>query len=355
VHRCPEPCGFDRRNAPDIPVLSPILLLLLLLAACRQPVDDRAQIRREYAVLRPKLLLDHPDETAINRAWPLLTRWTNAQLRTHPKDLARAVRELDPTLLTTSATRLRDGVYVVSAAYPRSGTFFVVDGDHVAWDVKTPARAHLPKRDEIGKWAWIDYGYGDGPLRGVPQFARANRNGIPRFYVDANTAPDWGGTYSQQISVWEWNGRAAVPLFIQSYLVSFDTGADVMTPDLLTIHTKGRFKWFFSCGGCPEPEMIWKIAITPDGVRDLGTTDVVPILRRLDDLFDRVAHDRDASDFAAPPVVRSLKPLLGKEPSMLMEWSVENHVLKFSSEAVEAEFDFVDHPNGAYFTTVRVR
>ena len=328
----------------------------MLLAACRQPVDDRPQIRREYAALRPKLLLEHSDETALNRVWPLLTRWTNARLREHPKDIARAVRELDPTLLTTSATQLRAGVYVVSATYPRSGTFFVVDGDHVAWDVKTPARVHLPKRDEIGKWAWLDYGYGDGPLSGVPQLARANRNGNPRFYVDANTAADWGGTYSQQISVWEWNGREAVPLFIKSYLVSFDTGGDDLTPDLLTIHTKGAFKTFYSCGGCPEPEMIWKIAITPDGVRDLGTTDVVPELRRFDELLDRLMHDKDASAFASPAVVAALKPLPGDGVDMLSEWHVENHVLTFSSDAVPSiQLDFADHPDGAYFTTVHVR
>src|SRR5262249_27312945 len=156
-------------------------------------------------------------------------------------------------------------------------------------------RAHYAKRDEIGKWVWIDYGYGDGPLSGTVAIARPNRNGNPRFYVPATTAADWGGTYSQQISVWEWNGHEAVPLLIKSYIVSFDTDADVKTPELLSIHTKGQFKSFFSCGGCPEPEMIWKIAIDPDAVHDLGTTDVVPALRRFDDLADCLMHDRDAS------------------------------------------------------------
>ena len=299
-------------------------------------------------------MLEHPDPKALDRAWPLITRWTNACLREHPKDLARAVKELDPTLLTTEAVQLRGGLYAVSASYPRSGTFFVVDHDHVAWDVKTVARPHLAKRDEIGKWAWIDYGYGDGPLLGTVYLARPNRNGNPRFYVDATTSADWGGTYAQQIGIWEWNGREALPLLVKSYLVSFDTGADAMKPDLLTIHTKGQYKTFFSCGSCVEPEMIWKIAITPDGVRDLGTTDVVPALRRLDELFDRLMHDKDTSDLAAPGVVKILKPLLTEDYSMLMDWHVADHVLKFSSEGVgPLELEFVDHTDGAYFTTVR--
>jgi hypothetical protein len=218
------------------------------------------------------------------------------------------------------------------------------------------SRTRITQRDEIGKWAWIGFGYGDGPLVGRPSLARPNRNGNPRFYITTSSTADWGGTYAEQISVWEWNGREAVPLFIKSYLVSFDTGADVMTPELLTIHTKGHFKSFYSCGSCVEPEMIWKIAITPDGVHDLGTTDVVPVLRRFDELLDRVMHDQDASEFADPKVARALKPLLADGVDMLSDWSAGDHVLKFSSDAVEPlELDFTDHPNGAYFTTVRSR
>jgi len=331
-------------------------LIALLLLACHRP-DERVQIRAEYQPLRPGLLKDHPDEAALNRAWPLLTRWTNAQLKEHPKDLARAVKELDPTLLTTKAVQLRDGLYVVSASYPRSGTFFVVNGERVLWDIKTLGRAHYAKRDDIGKWVWVDYGYGDGALVGTVAPARPNRNGNPRFVVPATSTPDMGGTYAQQISVWEWNGREAVPLFIKSYLVSFETGADVLTPDLLTIHTKGEFKSFYSCGQCIEPEMIWKIAITPDGVRDLGATDVQPVLRRFDELLDRVMHDRDALQFAAPAVIAALKPrITDAGVNMLSERSVENHLLRFSSDGVSPiELTFVDHPDGAYFTTLRSR
>src|SRR6185369_15382752 len=108
-----------------------------------------------------------------------------------------------------------------------------------------------------------------------------------------------GGTYMQQISVWEWNGREAVPLFIKSYQRSFDTGGSDLKPDLVTLHTKGSFKTFYSCGSCVEPEMVWRIAITPDGVRDLGRTDVVPELRQFDELIDRIAHKKSAADLAS--------------------------------------------------------
>ena len=330
----------------------------MLLAACNR--DARPQIQREYAPLRRGLLLEHPDETAINRAWPLLTRWTNAYMYEHPKpslkELARAVKQFDPTLLSTEALQLENGVYLVAAAYPRSGTFFVVNRDGVLWDIKTLALAHYKKRDEIGKWAWVGFGYGDGPLVGTPSLARPSRNGNPRFYVTTSSTADWGGTYSEQISVWEWNGHEAVPLLIESYLTSFDTGASQLTPDLLTIHTKGQYKTFYSCGSCVEPEMIWKIAIKPYGVTDLGATDVVPVLRRFDDLLDHVMHGGDASDLAAPQVVRDLEPLVTDGAGMLMAWSVDKHVLKFSSDGVASlELDFVDRPNGAYFTTVRVQ
>lgn len=293
--------------------------------------------------------------------WTTIGNETAAWFKAHPHadaaQLAAAVNRLDPKL-TTEALKLDRSTYVVSAKYETGGTFFVV-GPDLKWSVKTVARQHYPSRDDIGKWAWTGSGWGDGPLLPYLAAARASRSGHPRFVVAADTATEAGGTYMQQISVWEWNGREAVPLFIKSYQRSFDTGGSDLTPDLVTLHTKGSFKTFYSCGSCVEPEMVWRIAITPDGVRDLGRTDVVPELRQFDELIDRIAHGKSTADIASPQVIATLHPIVGDGDlslGMLGDWHVtktaHGRVLNITSDALDVPWELVieDRPDGPYFT-----
>src|SRR4029077_3482467 len=109
------------------------------------------------------------------------------------------------------------------------------------------AERHVLRR----RWRSRSVGRQDARARALREARRDRQVGVDRIWLRRRTA-----------------GREAV----------------ARTSELLTIHTKGRFKSFYTCGSCVEPEMIWKLAITPDGVRDLGTTDVVPVLRRFDEL-----------------------------------------------------------------------
>jgi hypothetical protein len=182
----------------------------------------------------------------------------------------------------------------------------------VQWDIQSAAQSHVAERDEIGNWA------GDSPLLPAIGIATPSRDGHPRFYVNA-TAAEGGGTYARQISVWEWNGREALPLFIKTFPASVETGADDLRPGLLTLHTKGTFKTFFSCGTCAEPEMLWRIEITPDGIRHLDAKDLVPELRQCRsascDCGSKTATSLSATTarpeidcFPAPPLRRGFRP-----------------------------------------------
>src|SRR5436305_1467916 len=90
----------------------------------------------------------------------------------------------------------------------------------VAILVLSGSARHYARRDEIGYWAWIEFPWGDGPMVGRVAPLPAARNGHPRFYVDGEGAAAAGGTYRKQIGIWEWDGRAATPLFLRSYSTS---------------------------------------------------------------------------------------------------------------------------------------
>ena len=190
------------------------------------------------------------------------------------------------------------------------------------------------------------------------------RGGHARFYVDGHTGTMGGGTFRKQISIWEWDGRIATPQFIRSYFISFDTGRNEFADGMLRIPIKGDYKSFFSCGGCPEPEIVWTLQVTPDGVRDLGKKHVVPELQQADELFDRLLHGRSTRDLASPRVAAKLRKLVdyGPDPGlhqlgMLMEWHVTADGLELLVDDVDCgplRFRIEKRARGLYFSDVQL-
>jgi hypothetical protein len=318
----------------------------LLLSEPDAGVERTRHLRQSYQRARRELTTHYADwmeaadapafPRALNRAWWIAGEWAAAFLNAHPRATARqlagAIVALDPPRrcadadgpcfdeyhLCAHAVRLdedRGEAYAVDVNYPRSGTFFVIARDgrgpfHVAWTIKDLADRHYALRDDIGKWAWVDFPWNDGPLIGTVGALPKSGPGQGRFYVDASAAPLGGGTYPNQISIWEWNGREAVPLFVESYSVSFDTSPLAVHGGLLEIQTKGDYKQLSSCGMCPEPRVHWRLMVGPYGVRDLGRRHLVPELEQVDELWDRLVRGKPADTIAAPSVSRALEPLI---------------------------------------------
>jgi hypothetical protein len=221
-------------------------------------------------------------------------------------------------------------VFVLSASFARRGTIFIFERGEsgpfrLAWDIKDAAR-HSQIRD-INVWDdAIDIeGWGSGPLTGTVMLLPQTSNGNLRFGLDATTNPEAGGTYTQQISVWEWNGKEAFPEFIKPYSISVSSSHGVeLKKNMLRVGVKEDLKTFFSCGQCAEPEAIWNLEITPNGVKDRGARFIQPEYKFIDDLLYRILKRETVQSMASDRVTKTLQSIL---PEIKNEKDEGGHLL----------------------------
>jgi hypothetical protein len=322
---------------------------LAILLLCSSPLhaqpqsnDSSASLRAAYQAIHSELEAHDADWSVaekdpelaarLNRAWTLVAHWTAHYLDTHPsasdRDIEHAIGSLNRVAacpkcsaayrLDGNAVQLIAGkraVWVVSASFARAGTFFVLargarEPFTLRWNIKDLAAQHEAPHDGIGYWASNSFSWGDGPLAGRVKPIVSSRTGKPRFSVDAHAAAIAGGTFNNQVSVWEWDGHNAVPLFIKSYAASFDTPPNRFTAERITVHAKADYKSFSTCGACPDPEVSWQIRITPDGVSSTAPVWTNKELASCDELWAAVINGRSTSDLAAPQVVTELRNLV---------------------------------------------
>lgn len=316
-------------------------LLLSALFIFAAPNREHAKQISAYVAVRHELDTRYSDwshanrspayPATLNRAWTIVGDWASAFLNSHPAasagELENAIVEIDSDCIhghcsddyrlhaqAVPLTQGKHAAWAISVSYPRSGTFFVIArGDDglfaVQWNIKELAARHNAAHDEIGRWGWNRFSWGDGPLVGTVGSLPPSRTGRPRFYVDAHAAVIAGGTFSNQISIWEWGGRKADPLLIRSYLVSLESPPVTVTNGTITVHAKGDYKSFSTCGACVEPEITFQAGVTPDRATAGNVVYAVPEIKACDELWDAVIHGRNAGGIAAPKVIAALRRL----------------------------------------------
>lgn len=272
----------------------------------------------------------------LKTGWSLAGAWAASFLERHAepsaRDLEKIFRGFSPPpaefkgqldflgdreySFDGSAVRIEPAIYVVQARYimgKSTGTFMIVarnrDGRfQVLWNVKDLAAAHYARKDEIGRWAHlVRRAYYNGPMdvrEILPLPSTANSHA--RFLVDAYQSAD-GGTTMAQLSVWEWDGSEAIPLFIRPYEYAADYDRFRFNGNTLKISTKEPLRAFFSCGMCPEPRGLWTVRITRDGVQDLGHRFLQPELQWADELLSKIKTREDTTSLADEKVVAALK------------------------------------------------
>ncbi len=125
----------------------------------------------------------------------------------------------------------------------------------------------------------------------------------PRFYIDAEYAQPAGATRGRQLSVWRWDGRTAIPLYVASYTIGGDAENQGVTAEgeVLRIGGKGFYQALSPCGACDGRETVQRLELTAsDRIEDLGTTSLTPELDLIDTLYTRVKNRRPTGNLASP-------------------------------------------------------
>jgi hypothetical protein len=274
----------------------------------------------------------------LSLAWQAIGRWSVDFLNSSPdatvNQLLQRIEELNRIAksedveqafkLAANAIRFDDGtktVFVVSANYARRGDVFIFQKNksepfHLVWSIKDAARASQNRNIHVWDDAVNIEGWGSGPLTGYVYSLPKTSTGHLRFYLDATTNPWAGGTYSKELSVWEWTGKEAVQQFISPYSVSVNSSQGVkLAGSLLKVSLKEELKTFSSCGMCREPEATWNLRITPTGVEDLGTDFLQPEYKFIDALLFRIQKRKTVRGMASDRVAKALEAILAKPKS----------------------------------------
>jgi hypothetical protein len=293
-----------------------------------------ATIREEYVQTKKQLsphvwfsesLDDDPEAIRLQEhAWELAGNWCAAFLDELPvrraEDLKASLAELDPDL-GVEVVELRPGTFVVSTSLGAIGTFFVVakrsGHEEVVWRVSDWAR-HA-SGSPLAAWSPSNATFESrrsgfeetGPLFGsVVVRLPDDENRRPRFYVDAVYSGQ-GLSISMQLSVWAWDGNAALPLLVKERgAMLMDSRQTSFDGTLLRIPTKEYPKTFSTYGPSPDPQGTLIVRITPEGVEDLGVDLEEPAFALVDNLLDRLGRGERVDDIASPLVARKLAPLL---------------------------------------------
>ncbi len=356
------------------------LVLLVLSAAPATPSGDTAA---RYRALCQPTGSTEPEQVKpefVTDLWRLVQEHALATLDARPglggQEFANALEALDGT---TDKEERRLKVSVLDLAGPKAarvvavtwwslGTFFVVareqGGWRTAWDMWAVGREHLDRRDELGRWGFLQHGFHDGPLSPTLHPLPATRTGRARFLVSGMASPAMGGDWPHQVGVWEWTGTTLLQRFLATSTVAaeFDWALKVEGARI-RVHTKEPLKTVLACGLCPDLESTWTLELTEDGVRDLGKVPVVPELAAADELLDRVRRGLDTRELAAPEVAARLKELLPADPKAflgLFEAKVESRgkarVLHLSADELRPlDFTFEQRKGRPFATAVAPR
>ena len=327
--------------------LRTILFCLVIAAAAfpaaATPADDEAAIVAAEAALHDHFdgfaLDDSPGAPALMEAsFAAVRRWAANYLTAHPATTAAAFTDAILKVAgDASVVGLGGGAFLIAQPDGEAGQVFIVapgpGGAQIAWTAAQAGQGAGPNslvrawtassaqdscRDKVAQTAWMTC----GPLRADIARLPDRADGKARFYVDATYSQRAGATLGAQISLWTWDGRTASLDYAGPYEWEVDQPVRThIEGAVLTIHEKGTFKTFYSCGSCEGRQLVWSLRLGPAGVQDLGKRSLEPDLDLVDGLIDRAVQRAPTGDIASPAA------------AAVVAKSVEDHRHEFSKDA----------------------
>lgn len=266
----------------------------------------------------------------VARMWELAEDWTLATLSERPaipaRELAAAIRTISPDpvpgedrgrgALDAEAVQLANGesaAYAIALHFGKDdillGTVLVVSrtpatGYRVSWRIRDVPIDERARKGELERWKFSGHGWHDGPLNGAILRLPDRTSGQARFVVRGVSRTDVGFNCPGQVSVWSWTGATAELDLVGMYDAPGFSAPFEFRGDSIRVRVATPSTCFVPCGSCPGPMSTWLIRVDGNGVKDAGRVPDDPELDALEALLTRVEAGKDASDLAAPEVVR---------------------------------------------------
>jgi hypothetical protein len=280
---------------------------LAVVSAISGRASDVDAMRKEYQEVRTTHAAKWQD-----REFELAGKWAVYYVSKNPTSTGKALDKwmaaLDPEgedapQFTVSTIKLADRVFLIAPSFydwkVQYGTFFVISWPNgqcqVSWRVRDT------KDERLAGWGsrlWVT---------GISRLP-ASENGHPRFYVYGQYTRSGGSRTDAQVSVWEWEGARAIPLIVRNHSFPYVPHGPIrFDGEYIRVHTEEAFKTFGVHGDSWTSEREWIIQVTPQNVVDLGFRQLHPEVDLIDELRDRIAKGRPATELAAPAVVTALK------------------------------------------------
>ncbi|HLW76969.1 MAG TPA: hypothetical protein VKS01_08280, partial [Bryobacteraceae bacterium] len=319
--------------------ISILLIVLAAAAECAWPQADFYKIKTEYQAVTAELQkhtqwgwLRDDDPASVRllaRQWELAGVWVAAWLNEHePATLDDVSAALSNLGAENPAALVLDSASFLVASPGSPGNVFIVAKSnghyHVAWSAAQRQMSVASGRADEDQLisAWLpenatgpkpdsDDWKNAGPV--IPSLALLppDSTGRARFYIEGNYAWTQGGTYPDQISVWQWDGKTAGPLMAIAYEVSLDQKMGVRVEgDVLKVEEKREFRTFYSCGMCEGRQVDMSFHLGAQGIEPAEETVATPELDAIDELFDRLMYEKDAKDIASGDAIQFADQLI---------------------------------------------
>jgi len=300
----------------------------------------KASLNTTYQAVRASVVADYgPGDIGLNgdpaagakldKAWTLIADWAADYLTNHPSatpdDFQKGILAFDPGLDMTQMFRLGPHSYLVGVEWQDDilgGNLFIVgpgtNGNRlgVLWNIKDATASSPQASNIIAAWSPSAIAAcnntGCGPMMELAGILPATASGNARFFLRGIHAGDMPFYQTGQLSIWQWDGHAAVPILIQRYqwVPAADSSIPVFNGRYLRLDVMTEYQNFETWPIAARRKAQWMIDIQPSSIKDAGTVATVWELDLLDMLLGQMKAKAGISSLASPQVTTVMSALL---------------------------------------------
>jgi hypothetical protein len=281
-----------------------------LAALKAQLVEAQAAVRSHTVAYEPRLDGTQAAQDALEREWSLIEAIVAAEFDANMDVTKQPIADG----VSVEAIPLAGETWLVESEDEGLGTVFVArqaaGGFMSIWNIRQLSTQQIAAFPLLSAWSaagatepCTDTDVPCGPIGGAIGSLGNDDSGRVHFYLNGYYSGQQGEDLGYQLSVWVWDGTAAVPELAREYGQTMEVPVDIsFKAPFLRLYEKNYFQTFYVNAPEAGRQMIWTILMTGNGVSDQGQKSLVPELDAVDELFMRLLKHQPTESVASPKV-----------------------------------------------------